>query len=283
MSAVLVAAERLSKAVRVHWQDGLAAQFSYVWLRDNSDRRPSLVHLDLDSRPADLQHSNNALRVLWPAYHESQYSSHFLRQHSTIRPRPVFPSFSSMIHLHDRVLPRPVMLMSRNAVDWQSAMGSIEWDGRAMDFGTIWPQMGTVPRTVAITPDDGASSATVYVVDAVEALEQFAEERPDLFRFLLETPIEYQDGLFRAAHPVAAIADGRVVSAVFNNTLRSSEMAASELETFYLSLKAFHAKCCLLATTKTIGRDLALLLDNTRMLLGAPPEHRRRLNISVFK
>jgi hypothetical protein len=71
---------------------------------------------------------------------------------------------------------------------------------------------------------------------------------------------------------------------VFNNSLRSSEIAVvDELETFYSSLKAFHGICCELATRETIASGNALLIDNTRMLLGAPPEYARMLEIAVFQ
>lgn len=74
----LRAAQRLPRALRVEWevsgvaksgtwypdpwypgsmapfQDGLSAQFSYVWMRDNSDKRPSLLHLDMNSKPEVL-------------------------------------------------------------------------------------------------------------------------------------------------------------------------------------------------------------------------------------
>ena len=47
----LKSAQRLSRAVRIEWVDGLRADFTYVWLRDNSQRRPSLVHLELNTQP----------------------------------------------------------------------------------------------------------------------------------------------------------------------------------------------------------------------------------------
>lgn len=47
----LKSAQRLSRAVRVEWEDGLTAQFTYVWLRDNGYKRPSLLHLDLHAKP----------------------------------------------------------------------------------------------------------------------------------------------------------------------------------------------------------------------------------------
>ena len=47
----LKSAQRLSRAVRVEWEDGLTAQFTYVWLKDNGYKRPSLLHLDLHAKP----------------------------------------------------------------------------------------------------------------------------------------------------------------------------------------------------------------------------------------
>jgi hypothetical protein len=103
------------------------------------------------------------------------------------------------------------MQTTNDAVNWHSAMGSMDWDDRAMDFGTVWPHFDVVPRTIAVRPVRRLS-ATVYVVDAVEALERFADRNPRLFRFLLENPIEYKDGPFSAVHPIAAIVDGHILS-----------------------------------------------------------------------
>ena len=47
----LKSAQRLARSLKVEWEDGLCYQFTYVWLRDNGHRRPSLVHLDLETKP----------------------------------------------------------------------------------------------------------------------------------------------------------------------------------------------------------------------------------------
>lgn len=50
------------------FQDGLSAQFSYVWMRDNSDKRPSLLHLDMNSKPevSRVAVSNQGITVASP-------------------------------------------------------------------------------------------------------------------------------------------------------------------------------------------------------------------------
>uniref|UniRef100_A0A0K0CWJ7 Glyco_transf_41 domain-containing protein n=1 Tax=Angiostrongylus cantonensis TaxID=6313 RepID=A0A0K0CWJ7_ANGCA len=56
----LKSALRLPRGLSVEWVDGMRAQFTNVWLRDNSlHMRPSLIHLDLNpcpQRPGTIVH-----------------------------------------------------------------------------------------------------------------------------------------------------------------------------------------------------------------------------------
>jgi len=60
--------QKMPKHVRVEWEDGLMANFNYLWLRDNCPRRPSLVHLDLNLKPETVDCSPAAMNMVWPPF-----------------------------------------------------------------------------------------------------------------------------------------------------------------------------------------------------------------------
>lgn len=68
----LKTAQKLPKCVQVEWEDGFLARFNYLWLQDNSPRRPSLVHLDLNTRPEAINCSKNSLNLVWPPFFGSR-------------------------------------------------------------------------------------------------------------------------------------------------------------------------------------------------------------------
>lgn len=68
----LKTAVKMSRCVQVEWEDGLLARFNYLWLQDNSVRRPSLVHLDLNTKPEAVNYSRDALNLVWPPYMASK-------------------------------------------------------------------------------------------------------------------------------------------------------------------------------------------------------------------
>lgn len=68
----LKVAKKMPKCVECIWEDGLHAKFSYLWLRDNTPKRPSLVHLELDSRPEAVNYSRESLQILWPPFMASK-------------------------------------------------------------------------------------------------------------------------------------------------------------------------------------------------------------------
>ncbi|VDM56863.1 unnamed protein product [Angiostrongylus costaricensis] len=83
----LKSALRLPRGLSVEWVDGMTAQFTNVWLRDNSlHMRPSLIHLDLNPCPQRVDLTGNCVSLEWPPFLRADFSSEFLRSHSTIKP-----------------------------------------------------------------------------------------------------------------------------------------------------------------------------------------------------
>uniref|UniRef100_A0A1I7XNW6 DUF4524 domain-containing protein n=1 Tax=Heterorhabditis bacteriophora TaxID=37862 RepID=A0A1I7XNW6_HETBA len=261
----LKSAQRLSRAVRVEWEDGLSAQFTYVWLRDNSQRRPSLLHLDLNAKPQEVDYSDGKLSVVWPPFLPSSYSSRFLRDHSCVKPAQNISCPSTK-----KVLTVPWRIQSRPSFEDNSHMATIEWGERATEHGTVWPHFEKVPSIVTV--ETLTPNGKVHLVDAVTALTTMAQTHPDLFSFLSSNPIEYEHGFFKASHNVAAIQDNKVISAVFNNELRSSEITVNCLDLLYRSLKTFNRICCEMMHTIYLNPGDLLVVDNSQTFVGAPAQ-----------
>ncbi len=77
------------RALRIVWEDGLSAEFPYVWLRDNCpcpackhpeawERLADNVTLDLDVAPADVD-CDERLDVTWRDGHRTSLSAEWLR------------------------------------------------------------------------------------------------------------------------------------------------------------------------------------------------------------
>lgn len=60
----------LSKTLKIEWDDGYQAEFPFCWLRDATNKRPALVHIDVNLKPEQVkvEHSKDFLQVQWPSY-----------------------------------------------------------------------------------------------------------------------------------------------------------------------------------------------------------------------
>uniref|UniRef100_A0A1I8A4R5 Glyco_hydro_42C domain-containing protein n=1 Tax=Steinernema glaseri TaxID=37863 RepID=A0A1I8A4R5_9BILA len=271
----LKAARRLPKSLQVEWEDGYLAKFPYVWLRDNTFRRPSLVHLDLDLTPQVVDYSQDRLSVLWPPCIASQYSSQFLRSHSIVKPSVDVEEPSPQT-----TLPGAWKLVPATPVDPLQMMGSAEWGDRAKDIGTVWPHLERVPSLCTVDSLSGVSQ--VYVVDAVHAFEEMAVRRPEEFAFLQRCTLEYREGPFTARHRIITMRDGHVTAALFNNESRSAEITVESVDEFYACLKSFGRIAWENAHTLEVGPRERLVVDNHRVLIGAPAQFGRRLLLRTF-
>ncbi|CAI4230111.1 unnamed protein product [Auanema sp. JU1783] len=272
----LKSAQRLSRALRVEWEDGLSAQFTYVWLRDNSNRRPSLLHLDLNTKPQEVDYTGRNLSVVWPPFLPSSYSSQFLREHASVKRAHNIASLPATT----KVLKFPWRIQPRPSYEDMSHMAMLQWGERATECGTIWPHFERVPSIVSVESEK--ANAKVHLVDAVQSLSVMAQSHPEQFEFLASTPIEYEHGFFKAAHRTAEIQDGKVVAAVFNNDLRSSEITTESLDMLYSSLKTFNKICCQHMHTVVLQPNDLLVLDNAQTFVGAPAQQGRRLRLRLF-
>ncbi|VDO61441.1 unnamed protein product [Heligmosomoides polygyrus] len=186
----LKSAQRLPRGLNVEWIDGMRAQFSNVWLRDNSfHMRPALIHLDLN-------------------------------------PCPQVPS--------------------------------------------------------VVTVETRYNDARLSLVDAIAALKRLHDEHPLYFRFMMANPIEYEHAFFKATHHLANVEGNEIVSAVFNNDFRSSQMTTDNLDLFYRSLKTFYNICCEMQQEVYINSDELLVADNSQVLIGAPAQWGREMRVRIF-
>lgn len=272
----LRSAQRLTKSVLVEWEDGLSASFTYVWLRDNGRRRPSLLHLDLNPRPEQLDYSRQQLSVIWPPFINSEYSSQFLRHHCTAKSHERCDGAVSK-----KVMKMPWTLIPSigNGNDFQH-MGSVEWGESAHELGTMWCHLRKVPSMYSVQSASGA--ARLNVVNVVKAVELLQVRSPESFAFLTSNFVEYCEGPFHARHRIATILDGKIVSVVFNNETRSSEITVERLDMLYSSLKQLNQICCDLAVTVQIVPGQSLVVDNAQSLIGAPPQIGRRVFFKLY-
>ncbi|TKR93587.1 hypothetical protein L596_008010 [Steinernema carpocapsae] len=191
----LKAVRRLPKSVQIEWEDGYLANFPYVWLRDNTLRRPSLLHVDLDLKPYVMDWNKDRLSVLWPICMASQYSSQFLRTYSIIR-----PGVDMDEPLPQSILPNTWKIVPATPCDPMVTMGTVEWGERARDLGNVWPHLERVPSLCTVDSLNGVSE--VYVADAVQAFEEMSVRFPEEFDFLTRCSVEYRQGPFKARHKI---------------------------------------------------------------------------------
>ncbi|GMT27774.1 hypothetical protein PFISCL1PPCAC_19071, partial [Pristionchus fissidentatus] len=274
----LRAAQRLPRALRCEWEDGFSAQFSFVWLRDNSDKRPSLLHLDMNAKPEDLCLDASKVQLVWPPFLSSEYSSRFLRDHTRVKPTQAVecPITQKVLTVPWRVLP----FYPRNEVFSKGATASLRWGAGASEAGTVWPQHERIPSLVtveALTP-----GSKVTLIDGVAALTLMAATHPQQFEFLASAPIDYSEDMFHASHPVVTINDGKIIAATFNNEVRSAEITVDCLDRYYQSLKTFHKICLDIQHTILLEPGSVLVVDNHQTFVGAPAQCNRELAISIF-
>ncbi|GMS97980.1 hypothetical protein PENTCL1PPCAC_20155, partial [Pristionchus entomophagus] len=274
----LRAAQRLPRALRVEWEDGLSAQFSYVWMRDNSDKRPSLLHLDMNAKPEDCTSDPRKVQLIWPPFLSSEYSSQFLRDHTRVKPTAAVecPITQKVLTVPWRVLP----FYPRAEVFTKGALASLRWGAGASEAGTVWPQLERIPSLVtveALTP-----GAKVNLVDGVTALTLMAATHPQQFEFLASAPIDYSEDMFQASHPTATIHDGKIVAATFNNEVRSAEITVDSIDRYYQCLKTFHKICLDIQHTILLEPGSVLVVDNHQTFVGAPAQCSRQLQINIF-
>ncbi|KAJ1369752.1 hypothetical protein KIN20_031300 [Parelaphostrongylus tenuis] len=173
----LKSALRLPRGLSVEWVDGMRAQFTNVWLRDNSiNMRPSLIHLDLNPCPQRVDLTGNCVSLEWPPFLRADFPSEFLRSHSTIKPG------TNLSH---------------------SDIGAMIWKEPLVISGTIWPHLQKIPSVVTV--ETRFCGARVSLVDSIAALRRMRDEHPLYFQFMLENPIEYEHGFFKATHCLANV------------------------------------------------------------------------------
>lgn len=281
----LKTAMRLPKSVQVEWEDGLMASFNYVWLRDNSTRRPCLVHLDLNTKPEKVDCSRNELNVTWPPFMTSNYSSDFLREnvmHCQMYQTPnVSGNSSSIPEALDRPSPLRGQLctvVNAGPVDSEQVMGTVFWTASAQEPGTVWPHMNRVPTLVAVDNLHNRASE-LFIVDTAKALATLAQRYPQEFEFLEQCTLEYSEGTFRSRHKMCHIHNGRIFPGIFNNAARSSTITVEpgSVERLYECLQKFGRTSSEWTYTVQLEPGKRLLVDNTKAMLGAPAQQGRQL------
>ncbi|KAK6731489.1 hypothetical protein RB195_007760 [Necator americanus] len=272
----LKSAQRLPRGLTVEWMDGMRAQFSNVWLRDNSlHMRPALVHLDLNPCPQKVDLSGNCVALEWPPFLRAEFPSEFLRSHSRVQPGTNLCKTPNKM-----ILTKPWRIQQRPTSNDMRHIGAMIWKEPLVINGTVWPHLQKIPSVVTV--ETRYNGARISLVDAVNALKRFAEEYPQYFRFMLDNPIEYQHAFFKASHQLANVDGNKIVSAVFNNDYRSSQMTTDNLDLFYRSLKSFYNICCEMQQEVYINSDELLVVDNSQMLIGAPAQWGREMRVRIF-
>uniref|UniRef100_A0A7E4V3S6 Uncharacterized protein n=1 Tax=Panagrellus redivivus TaxID=6233 RepID=A0A7E4V3S6_PANRE len=283
----------LSKSLQVEWEDGLRAEFPFCWLRDATAKRPALVHLDVTTKPESVHvdGSRDMVTVLWPRL-RSTYSSTFLRNNAHLDSSDS-SSPGSCAHSTDTVPASRTVLGGKlflsthqTPVAPSLVMGQCEWTSAAQEPSTLWPHLGSVPSLVVIDALQTGSAlcpAQLTLIDSEAALARLAATNPKEFEFLRNCELEYTEGPFRAFHPVYELGDdGQVLSTTFNNTTRSTSITTKSLETLYLSLQKFGRACAEVAQTVNLYPGRRLIVDNRRVLLGAPAQAQRKLLLRLI-
>lgn len=282
----------MQRCVQVEWEDGLLAKFSYIWLRDNTRRRPSLVHLDLNARPEAIKCSKEALEVQWPPFLASKYTSNFLRENALYHPiDKTHPSPSGLSQLVNNVLSKrfdPLngslisIVDSRLRIDEKRVLGTCYWEDAAQEPGTIWPHLTKVPSLCTVDTLNGL--AEISVVDTSRALKELCERHPNEFDFLANSVLEYNEGPFRSTHPICKMDEpsGHILPGVFNNAARSSAITVESLDRLYESLQKFGRCCARYTQFLHIFPGQRLLFNNKMGMLGVPAQSGRLLMVKCF-
>uniref|UniRef100_A0AC35TGU0 Tudor domain-containing protein n=1 Tax=Rhabditophanes sp. KR3021 TaxID=114890 RepID=A0AC35TGU0_9BILA len=281
--------ERMPKSVKVLWEDGAAAQFSYLWLQDNTLRRPALIHIDLDAKPERLDCKQNCLGVTWPRRSEARFSSSFLRKHSLIKEdllstiKKSLPEYEPVESAYcPKILNEKGCLVTATALAPKIVpMGSIIWSGSQVQPGTIWPHFQQIPSLVSAQTMTN-TAATLNLVDMLHVLALFEKNYPTSFDVLSNLYMEYGDAPFpfSAHHKMINIKNGKIISAIFNNYQRISDIPMQE--EFYSALKNFGIVCSQVMKRVTIYPGQTLFIDNQTTLLGAPAECDRILKVCTY-
>lgn len=272
----LKSAQRLPRGLNVEWIDGMRAQFSNVWLRDNSfHMRPALIHLDLNPCPQKVDLSGSYVSLEWPPFLRADFPSDFLRSHSTVQ-----PGTNLCKTPNKKILTKPWQIQQRPCSVDQHHIGSMIWKEPLVINGTVWPHLQKVPSVVTV--ETRYNDARLSLVDAIAALKRLHDEHPLYFRFMMANPIEYEHAFFKATHHLANVEGNEIVSAVFNNDFRSSQMTTDNLDLFYRSLKTFYNICCEMQQEVYINSDELLVADNSQVLIGAPAQWGREMRVRIF-
>ncbi|VDO42084.1 unnamed protein product [Haemonchus placei] len=217
------------------------------------------------------------LNVEWTDGMRAKFSNVWLRDNS-LHMRP------ALIHLDlnpcPQILTKPWRIQKRPCSVDQRHIGAMIWKEPLVINGTVWPHLEKIPSVVTVeTRFDGAR---VSLVDSVAALKRLHEEHSAYFRFMMENPIEYEHAFFKASHHLANVDRNEIVSAVFNNDFRSSQMTTDNLDLFYRSLKSFYNICCEMQQEIYINSDELLVVDNSQLLIGAPAQWGREMRVRIF-
>uniref|UniRef100_A0A915NZ56 Uncharacterized protein n=2 Tax=Meloidogyne TaxID=189290 RepID=A0A915NZ56_9BILA len=285
-------ASNLQRCVQVEWEDGLLAKFSYIWLRDNARRRPSLIHLDLNTRPEEIKCSKEALEVQWPPFVASKYTSSFLRQNAfnqndrlnkiTHLLKDTSTNVSSSSTAAEKQSHSILDPSKMDSLDESMALGTCYWEDYAQEPGTVWPHLSHVPSIVTIETMNGP--AQISIVNTCETLSQLREHYTAEFEFLANSILEYNGGgLYRSRHPICSVdEDGNIQSGVFNNAARSSTITVKSLDRLYESLQKFGRVCAENTQIITLMPGQRLLFNNKEGMLGAPAQRGRLLMLKCF-
>jgi alpha-ketoglutarate-dependent taurine dioxygenase len=283
----LKAVQRMPKSVRVEWEDGLMASFNYVWLRDNCPRRPSLVHLDLDLKPQTIKCSKESLRLVWPPFMNTDYSSMFLRENAPSLANPSIHSHNGSQHnnqINSQRLAAWQVVPTSAPIDPKLVIGQTFWESGAQEPGTAWPWMSTVPAVCAVESANG-EPAKLSLVNQQQAYELMSQRHPDEFSFLMRCELEYSsEGLLRARHPLCSrLPNGAILPGVFNNMSRSATITVQPIEGLYDCLQKLGRIFAEVATSIELQPGECLLVDNSSTLLGAPAQSNRLLILRMLR
>jgi len=236
--------DNFKKCVQIEWEDGFASKFHYVWLADNSKRRPSLIHLDLNVRPESLQCSRTGIKLLWPPFLSTEYSSNFLRQNA-LKITKHLPSSNRKALIQNNVPTQPGFFSTVKAplrIDPRRIIKKMLWFNSSQEPGTLWAHMQSIPSLSTVENLNNVPTDLI-LVNTHHSISLLKERHPTEFEFLKECEIEYTDGFFKARHRICSEENGLIIPGVFNNVLRSSAITTDSVEILYKSLQKLGRSC----------------------------------------